>query len=52
LARILRSIGGMAKVLRRDVVPEMPDDVDDPAVEKTRGACHAAEPGELEPGRA
>lgn len=27
----------MAEVLRRDVVPEIPDDVDDPAAEKARG---------------
>ena len=27
----------MAQVLRRDVVPEIPDDVDDPAVDKARG---------------
>lgn len=27
----------MAEVLRRDVLPEIPDDVDDPAAEKARG---------------
>ena len=33
----MRSIADMAHVLRRDVVPEIPDDVDDPSVAKARG---------------
>ena len=33
----MRSIGGMSQVARGDVPPEIPDDVDDPRVEKARG---------------
>lgn len=33
----MRSIGAMTNVLRRDVPPQIPDDVDDPAVPKASG---------------